>query len=592
MASYLEWLDTQLSNGVNPTDAHANAVAAANAPAVVNPDGNPTSASTTADIAPVNEPIVNTSAPEAPTVNETPTVDMGVTSTATNAKNVVAADVQAAGTAIAEGASQANLFNELSAIDSTQVETRIDNAVANQKEFQAIGEAQMVQKQANEEEYQQKLRENQEAEIEALRIQQDSENVANQAAATDMRVKTEKAERELQIANDIALQKSSIAFAKLGLSFSWAAINQAQEIFTTWMYNLSSLKSSNAKNYADLQVKINSVQFDHIRQIGTLVVETAEKEFASKERLRQFIGDTQNNILKDKKDAQKEIQDAITTYKTERQAREDKLYTDMNNANSNLQKATKDIEATVSATQTSAKKNIDMLINNGQWSSLSVAQKNELETAAGIPVGTTANTITSKTTASINDRLKDITWTNVVVPPVILAKMHTEIKRSMDLGVPMNTATQQVVDKYANSIPAVKAAKEAAALKGKQTAAEIALTEAKTKKELSDIEIDKAKLAIDAKKAASAGGGGGSSTNTKFSKAEFLDGNGVSVAWSYDSVSGKYFDASGRQVPNASSIKGSSTLGGIMSLLKPTTSATTTTTSNEPWKDIGQVTIK
>ena len=29
-----------------------------------------------------------------------------------------------------------------------------------------------------------------------------------------------------------------------------------------------------------------------------------------------------------------------------------------------------------------------------------------------------------------------------------------------------------------------------------------------------------------------------------------------------------------------------------MSLLKPTTSATTTTTSNEPWKDIGQVTIK
>ena len=296
------------------------------------------------------------------------------------------------------------------------------------------------------------------------------------------------------------------------------------------MYNLSSLKSSNAKNYADLQVKINSVQFDHIRQIGTLVVETAEKEFASKERLRQFIGDTQNNILKDKKDAQKEIQDAITTYKTERQAREDKLYTDMNNANSNLQKATKDIEATVSATQTSAKGKIDMLINNGQWSSLSIAQKNELETAAGIPVGTTANTITSKTTSAINDRLKDITGSNVVVPPVILAKMHTEIKRSLALGVPMNTATQQVVDKYANSIPAVKAAKEAAALKGKQTAADIALTEAKTKKELSDIEIDKAKLAIDAKKAASAGGGGGSSTNTKFSKAEFLDGNGVSVA--------------------------------------------------------------
>ena len=148
------------------------------------------------------------------------------------------------------------------------------------------------------------------------------------------------------------------------------------------MYNLSSLKSTNAKNYADLNVKINSVQFDHIQQIGKLVQDTAEKEFASKERLRDFIGTTQNNILKNKEEAQKDIMDAIDKYKTERQTREDKLYADMNNANSNLQKATKDIQSTISTEETNAKSKIDMLINNGQWNSLSIAQKNQMEQAA------------------------------------------------------------------------------------------------------------------------------------------------------------------------------------------------------------------
>lgn len=496
MPSYLESIDSQLAQWVNPTDA--NTTALAQTTSVANPDWNPVNAPTAVDVAPVNKPTIsatdNTNPPPTPI---TPAPVTWVTQGAAAATNVIAADTNAANTANAEKTSQQAITAELSTIDKTQANTKIDNAVGNQKDYAAIANEQIIQKNANEVEYQNELRKNQEEEIAALRVAQSSENVANQAAAAEMRAKQDAAERELSIQNDISLQRSSIAFAKLWLSFSWAAINQAQQIFTTWMYNLSSLKSSNAKNYADLQVKINTVQFDHIQEIGKLVQSTAEKEFASKERLRDFIGATQNNILKNKDEAQNDIMNAIDTYKRERQAREDKLYSDMNNANANIQKATKDIQSTLSAAETAAKSKIDMLITNGQWNSLSIAQKNQMELSAGVPVGTTAQTIVAKATTAINDRLKAIVWSAVAVPPLILARIHTDIQRSLALNVPLVTATQQAVDKYSSQIPAVKAKAEAARAKAELDASKVNLNDAsaEAKKKAADAAMLKANKA-------------------------------------------------------------------------------------------------
>ena len=487
------------------------------APTVVNPDGNPT---TPPEIAPVNVPTVT---PPAAWVDTTTAPIQTPTTTEGSLGNETAALAAGGWLALSESASQIALNQELSNIDTTQLNTKIADAKSNQSEYQAINEAQIAQKTANELEYQQSLRDNQWEEIAALKLQQESENVANQAAAAEMKAKTDKAERDLQVANDISLQQSSIAFAKLGLSFSWAAINTAQKIFTDWMYNLSTLKAGNAKNYADLQVKINSVQFDHIQQISKIIQDTSEKEFTSKERLREFIWATQNNILLDKKEAQKAIQEAITTYKGERQTREDKLYTDLNSANKQLQESTAGITKTLTAAQTQAKSKIDMYINNWQWASLSPTQQTELEASAWIPAGTTAKTAMVRITQWINERLKELVGSAVAIPIAMAWLMNTDVQRYMKLGYPLTTAIQMTVDKYKDQIPEVKASLAASTAKttlaNAKTQAEIDKLNSEAKQNLSEIDIAKAKLSL-ARSAAS------KTWTDKTSAASFTDKDG------------------------------------------------------------------
>lgn len=137
--------------------------------------------------------------------------------------------------------------------------------------------------------------------------------------------------------------------------------------------------------------------------VNKIITDSHEKEFNSKERLRDFIGKAQTNILNSKEDSQTAIQTAINTYKSERQGREDKLYSDMQRASDDVISATKDIQKTVSVEEENAKKKIDMLINNGQWGSLSPQQQIDMEARAGVPAGTSTNTIVAKTTVALSD---------------------------------------------------------------------------------------------------------------------------------------------------------------------------------------------
>lgn len=375
--------------------------------------------------------------------------------------NVKAADANVVATWASEVDSQQALTQDLSQVDKSQMDTKIADAKANQAEAQSIQEQQIALKNQNELEYQKQVQADTDANVAALKVQQDSENNANSAAAAEMKAKNDANEWEMQTQNELQQQQSNIAFAKLGLSFSWAAINTAQNIFMQWTYNLAKLKTGNAKNYADLQVKINKVQFDHTMSVNKLISDAHDKEFSSKERLRDFIGKAQTNILNSKEDSQKAIQSSISTYKTERQTREDKLYSDMNAANARVQTATKDIQAQVQVWETNNKKKIDMLVTNGQWNSLSPQQQVELEKNSWLPPWTTQNTIVAKTTQLLTDGIKTIAWKSVSIPPAILAKMHTEVQRALKLNVPLTTATQIAIQKYSSQIPDIANAKAA-----------------------------------------------------------------------------------------------------------------------------------
>lgn len=366
---------------------------------------------------------------------------------------------------VAENKSQQNLTNELNAIDTAQLETKKKDAEANQAEFKAIQEQQIAEKAKNEMDYQAELQRQQSEDTAALKTLQEGEYSQNQAILAETKAKNDADEHEMKIQNELALERNWILFSKLWLSFSGAAINTATQIYNTGMYNFTKLKTWNAKDYADLQMKMNTTAFNHKQAINKIISDNSENMMKSKERLREFIGSAQNNILNNKAQTQKSIQDAIDKFKSEKQTREDKMWSDMNKANDRLLASTKEYQKTIDFTNETNKKKIDSLVTNGQWNSLSPQQRVELEKAAWLPAWTTQNTIVAKTTQMITDWLKAIIWKAVGVPPATLNKMHLEVQRMLKLNVPMNTAVQMAIEKYKNTIPQVKQIEDAAKAK-------------------------------------------------------------------------------------------------------------------------------
>lgn len=478
----------------NPTDNVTNGWVQApfdiSSTIVKNPDGTQVNA----EITPITNEVIPSSE-----INTSWAMSQTPATSADAANNVIAASQNIAANAQSEAASQIKTTTELSQVDQIQAETKIANAESNFKEAEKIATNQMAQKNQNELDYQKQLQDENSAEIANLKMIQASENALNAATAAEMKLKADNAERDAEIANDVSQQTSAIAFAKLGLSFSWAAINTSQQIYAQGARGIAELRSSNAKNYADLKVKIDSVAFDHQATINKVVADAHEKEFASKERLREFIGNAQNNILTSRKEAQVAIQDAITTYKTERQAREDKLYSDIGAANKDLLIATQTIQTTVNAKQEIVKKEIDSLIANWQWSSLSIAQQTEKELAAWLPVNSVNRTTKTNVTAWINARLKDLVGSAVAIPVVTLNRMQADIETYMKNGYPMATAIQMTVDRFKQQIPEVQrleaANKAKVALTNAKTQAEIDKLNSESKENLANVDKIKADTA-------------------------------------------------------------------------------------------------
>lgn len=538
----------------NPTDINNSAIA--QTAAVANPDGN----TITTPQSPQPTNVINEVNPWQITPLPKEVVPLAETKDSTNtdisSTNVIGAAENQANLSASEKTSQLDLTQELNAVDVNQANTKIANANANIAELAAIEKKQQLDKTTNELKYQEDLRKNQEEEIASLKVQQASELVKNDAEAAELKSKQDKAERDAETANEVALMQSNVAFAKLGGSFSGAAINTAQKLFTDGAYNIASLKSSNAYNYASLKVKINTVAFEHTQAIGKLVQEVAEKEFASKERLREFIGSSQKNILLWKKEAQNAIQDAITTYKNEKQAREDKLYSDMNSANTRLQSATETIQKQVTAEETTAKSKIDLMVLNWQWSKLTPAQQNDYEYKAWLPIGSTSKSVITTATQFINDSVKELAGKAVTIPNATLALMQTEIKRSMDLWIGLKQATQMALDKYKNRIPELTAAINAQKAKIVQDAAKSAAEIEKTKSEtvLNTAKAEKERAdAVKAKAQASAAGRTGK-PSTSFTPIAFKDWNGILIQWTFEKTTWTYRDSNWLQVTNASAI--------------------------------------
>ena len=288
---------------------------------------------------------------------------------------------------------------------------------------------------------------------------QEKERAANEASVAAAQAKADAAERELQIANDIELQKSNVAFAKMWLTLSTAAVTSAQQIYTTWIYNLSKLKSENAFKMADLKVAVAKVEFDHTKVINDIINNSSEKSYEIRKKLNDDIHTIKNSIIDNRFERQKNIDKAIDTYQEAIKANEDEVLDKMNKANDVLNKNVQWYYDRLKSQESYAKDKIDTFVTSGKWYAMSPIARSSYEKQAGLPTGTVARQIQAAIWTKIYTQAQEITWLKwVTFSSAEYNSMLTEAQRLVEIWVPLDTAINQAVTRYISKSPEYQAA--------------------------------------------------------------------------------------------------------------------------------------
>ena len=211
---------------------------------------------------------------------------------------------------------------------------------------------------------------------------QEKERAMMNASVTAAKTKSDAAERELQIANDVELQKSNVAFQKLWLTMSTAAVTSAQQIYTTWVYNLSKLKWDNAYKLASLEVDVAKIEFEHTNVINTIINDSSKASYAIKKELNDTISNLNKSIIGNRLDRVEMLETAMDKYEADTKANEEELLSKINKANSTFEATTKSLYATMATKEAYAQDKIDVAVSNGTWSSLSPSEQSRQEAAA------------------------------------------------------------------------------------------------------------------------------------------------------------------------------------------------------------------
>ncbi len=280
---------------------------------------------------------------------------------------------------------------------------------------------------------------------------QNKERAANEASVAAAQAKADAAERELQIANDIELQKSNVAFAKMGLTLSTAAVTSAQQIYTTWVYNLSKLKSENAFKMADLQVAVAKVEFDHTKVINDIINKSSEKSYKIRKDLNDDIHTIKNSIIDNRFERQKNIDKAIDTYQEAISNNEDEVLNKMDKANAVLQWNVDAFYSSLKVSEWFNQNKIDKYVESWMWGKLTPAERTSLERKAWIQPWTTDSWLRGTVVQSLMKELSDIPW----LSSWELSQVSEEVMRLINTWVQKDLAVQMALrqnPKYLQSL--------------------------------------------------------------------------------------------------------------------------------------------
>lgn len=217
---------------------------------------------------------------------------------------------------------------------------------------------------------------------------QEKERARNEASIAMAESKSEAAERELAIANDVELQKSNVAFAKLGLTLSTAAATSAQQIYTTWVYNLSKLKSENAYANANLRVEVAKVEFDHTTAVNKIINDSSSKSYTIRKTLNDDINKINNSIIDNRLSRVEKLNAVMDKYQKEVETNEENTLKLIKGAATTLDDITKSMYDTLKTKESFGQDKINTVATNGKWFTMTPAEKIKYEQTAWLPKGT------------------------------------------------------------------------------------------------------------------------------------------------------------------------------------------------------------
>ncbi len=300
----------------------------------------------------------------------------------------------------------------------TDTKTQNDKVLADRKQAEeeaaastiANLEAERLQKEsaAIEEDARQKARAEEDA-----RMQQEVDaryREKQQAELASLKAKQADEERKLAIDNDVAQQASAVAFWKLWLSLSTAWITTAQQIFTTWAYNLAKLKTENAYQYADLQEQVAKTEFEHTNAVNKIIRDSEDKSYTIRKTLNEEVYRIKNSIIKTTLDKKKAIATATEAYLKARNDNEKETLKKMQDRADLVKKENDAIYDVLKKKEEYASTHITTLVDSGRWALLPDSEKVRLEKLAWVPFWTTDMKNKALIWKNLYEQIQAVTW--------------------------------------------------------------------------------------------------------------------------------------------------------------------------------------
>lgn len=285
-----------------------------------------------------------------------------------------------------------------------------------------------------------------------LTAQKAIDDERNKASLVELEQKNKEEVANLEIQTTLNNTLSQVAFERLWMTFSWAAITWVQAVANQWLIQIATLKTKNANAYTDLSMKASEISLKYVDAINKSINEASKDVYNSKINLEDKVSSLRDNILLSKEDKAKAISKAVDDYIKGKNDSQDKMMKFISDKNKELKQSHDELLTTITKAQDSHKKTLEILISNWQINSRTKEEINELERKAWLPIGSTANMTMNSVYKSVTALAKEA-WYGSDIPVVVLSKIMAYVQRAWTLNQPLDVAISNAFNTYASELP-------------------------------------------------------------------------------------------------------------------------------------------